>query len=922
MKVAPMRVLYVAIILCGSTLAVEFNRDVRPILSDRCYACHGPDSGNRKANLRLDKDPGPVVLKKALARITSTNKTLRMPPAYMGHEALKPAEVTIIREWIGSGGKYEAHWSFISPKKREIPAGINPVDFFIREKLQKEGLKPNPPATREALIRRASLDLTGLPPSIEDLESKESYEQYVDRLLASKRYAERMTIRWLEAARYADTNGYQTDGERSMWRWRDWVLNAFDKNMPFDKFTIEQLAGDLLPNPTRDQLIATGFHRNHRTSAEGGIIDEEFRVEYVADRTETTSTVWLGLTTGCARCHDHKYDPIAQKDFYSLFAFFNKVPEKGFVYNFGNEEPYVKAPTPEMAAKLAEHDVKVAKAQTTWDKKLPKLKKDIAKFEPAADWIPTEDLLFRNDGGTFAGKDGSTVADVKVRLDYLTPFTFQARVKPDEPNGAILSKSEDYWEGTGHGLYLVDGKVRLHIVFRWTDLGMRVETAKPISPGEHLIQATYDGKRKPSGVHLYVDGQEQELKILFNELSWPIDTKEPFRIGAGGGKRFKGEIRDIAVWKRALLPEEIVAVAGRDNAMRKKLAYLDAHPPQEFTDLKNANKEWESYYVSIPTVMIMKDDPGIRKSYVLKRGAYDQQGDEVQPAVPSALTQLSADAPKNRLSLAKWLVSRDNPLTARVTVNRLWQTIFGTGLIKTVEDFGSQGEWPIHQDLLDWLAVEFMDSGWDVKHMMKLIVTSETYKESSRVTPELLSRDPENRLYAHAPRLRLSPEEVRDQALAVSGLLVEKFGGPSVRPIQPPGLWNELAGGKEYQPDTGEGLHRRSVYTYWRRTIQPPLMITFDSPTRETCIVRETRTNTPLQALNLMNDETYVEAARALGERMEKSTDPVKFGVRAVLARDPKPQEVKLLTAAHKRLGKWENVASIILNLDEAVTKP
>lgn len=917
-----MRSIFLAVAIASTALAVEFNRDIRPILSDRCYACHGPDSGNRKANLRFDRDPGPAALKKALTRITSTNKTLRMPPAYMGHEALKPAEIAKVREWIDGGGKYEAHWSFIPPKKRDLPAGVNPVDFFIRERLEKEKLKPNSPATNDALIRRVTLDLTGLPPTAEELASKETYEQRVDRLLASKSYAERMTIRWLEAARYADTNGYQTDGERSMWRWRDWVLNAFDKNMPFDQFTIEQLAGDLLPHPTRDQLIATGFHRNHRTSAEGGIIDEEFRVEYVADRTETTSTVWMGLTTGCARCHDHKYDPIAQKDFYSLFAFFNQVPEKGFVYNFGNEEPYIKAPTPEMSSKLAELDVKLAKASTQWDKKLPKLRKEIAKFQPTADWIPTRDLLFRHDGGVFTGKDGSAVGYEKTKFSYLDPFTFQARVKPDEPNGAILSKSEDYWEGTGHGLYLVDGKLRLHIVFRWTDLGMRVETEKPLPQGAHLIHATYDGMRKPSGIHIYVDGQEQELKILFNELSWPMESKEPFRIGSGGGKRFKGEIKDVAVWRRALTAEEVSAVSGRDDNARKRLAYLDANLPKELIAFRDATAEWQKMYASIPTVMVMKDDPGIRKSYLLKRGVYDQHGDEVQPAVPGALTPLPADAPRNRLGLAKWLVSKDNPLTARVTVNRLWQSIFGVGLIKTVEDFGSQGEWPIHQDLLDWLAVEFMDSGWDVKHMMKLIVMSDTYKESSRATPEMMNRDPENRLYARASRLRLSPEEVRDQALAASGLLVEKFGGPSVRPIQPPGLWNELAGGKEYQPDTGEGLHRRSIYTYWRRTIQPPLMVTFDSPTRETCTVRETRTNTPLQALNLMNDETYVEAARALGQRMEQSKDPVQFGMRAVLARDPKPQEIELLTAAYKRLGKWKHVASIILNLDEAVTKP
>lgn len=917
-----MRVIIITIALAATMSGVEFNRDIRPILSDRCYACHGPDNGTRKANFRLDQSPGSEGLKKALARIVSTNRTLRMPPAYLGHDALKPAEVELIKSWIDGGGQYQEHWSFIPPQKADVPAGVNPIDHFIRKRLDREGIRQNPVASWETLIRRLNLDLTGLPPTLEDIASDESYTKRIGRLLSSKSYAERMTVRWLEAARYADTNGYQTDGVRDMWRWRDWVLNAFDRNMPFDQFTVEQLAGDLLPKPTRDQLIATGFHRNHRTTAEGGIIDEEFRVEYVADRAETTATVWMGLTAGCARCHDHKYDPILQKDFYSLFAFFNQVPERGFVHNFGNEEPYTKAPTPEMQTKLDDLGWLLARSRTQWEKQDTKLQKTFVKFEPAADWLPAEDLVFRHQGGDFNGGDGLVAGFEKTKLTYTDPFSFQARIKTNEQNGAILSKSEDYWEGTGHGLHLVDGKIRLHVIMRWTDLGLRLETAKPISPGEHFIQVTYDGYRKPSGFHIYVDGEEQELKILFNELCWPIESKEPFRIGSGGGKRFNGTIREVAVWKRALTRDEVMAVAGKDDRSRHRFAYLDAQPPQEYTAFREARAAWQKHYESIPTVMIMKDEPGVRKSYLLNRGAYDQHGEEVTPSVPSSLPQLAEDAPKNRLGLARWLVDRKNPLTARVTVNRLWQMLFGTGLIKTVEDFGSQGEWPIHQDLLDWLAVEFMDSGWDTKHLMKLIVSSETYQTSSHATPELLNRDPENRFYARATRLRLSSEEVRDQALAASGLLVQKFGGPSVRPYQPPGLWNELAGGKDYEPDKGEGLYRRSIYTYWRRTIQPPAMVTFDSPTRETCSVRETRTNTPLQALNLMNDETYVEAARELGKKMQTADDPVQFGMRSVLARDPNPDEVKLLTAAYQRLGKWEHVASIILNLDEAVTKP
>jgi cytochrome c553 len=906
--------------VCGQT--PSYNRDVRPILSDRCYACHGPDNNNRKANFRIDQSPGADGIRKALERVRSTNKSKRMPPEYLGHAPLKESEIQTLEAWAAAGATYEKHWSLIPPRKAPVPAGVNPVDHFIDARLAREGLPPNPQATEQALIRRVTLDLTGLPPAVEEQTSGETYEARVDRLLGSKRYAERMAIRWLEAARYADTNGYQTDGVRSMWRWRDWVLNAFARNMPFDQFTIEQLAGDLLPGATRDQKIATGFHRNHRTSAEGGIIDEEFRVEYVADRAETTATVWMGLTAGCARCHDHKYDPISQKDFYRLFAFFNQVPEKGFVYNFGNEEPYLPAPTPEMEAKLAEHDARLAAAEAEWRRLQPKIEEKIekssARYQPPPGWLPSEGLVFRHSGGSFTGGDGLTAGFEQTKLNYLDPFTFRAVVQSSASDGAILSKSEDYWEGTGHGLYLVDGRVRLHIVFRWTDLGMRVETKNRVDlsrPRE--IRATYDGKRKPGGIHIYVDGEEQELSVLFNELSWPIESKEPFRIGAGGGKRFQGEIRDVAVWSREVPPEEFIR--------RAYFAWLDQKAPPEIREArqrwKQARRDRDAYFATIPTVMVMQDQPGIRKNFVLKRGAYDQHGEEVEAGVPSSLPPLDPSWPVNRLGLARWLVSRENPLTARVTVNRLWQMLFGVGLVKTVEDFGSQGEWPLHPELLDWLAVELMDSGWDLRHVLRTIVLSDTYRRSAAVTPELLARDPENRLYARAPRLRLSAEEIRDQALAASGLLVDQFGGPSVRPPQPPGLWNELAGGKDYEADTGEGRYRRSLYTYWRRTIQPPAMVTFDSPTRETCSVRESRTNTPLQALNLMNDETYLEASAALAERMRTAPDPVGEGFRRVLGRDPQPREREIVSRLKTPAG-WTRAASLLLNLDEALTKP
>jgi len=1020
---------------------VEFNRDIRPIFSDKCYTCHGPDAANRKTKLRFDLEEGAKIElskgRKAIVagdplqsevykRVASSDPALRMPPAYMGREKLTDGEIGLIRRWIEQGAQWERHWSFIPPKRRPLPAveeknwPRNPIDAFVLARLDREGLKHSPEVDRRTLIRRVTLDLTGLPPTPAEVEaflkdaSPNAYERVVDRLLASPRYAERMAFRWMEAARYGDTNGYQTDGVRDMWRWRDWVINAFDRNMPFDQFTIEQLAGDLLPNPTPDQRIATAFHRNHRTNAEGGIVPEEFRVEYVADRAETTSTVWLGLTVGCARCHDHKYDPIKQKEYYQLFAYFNNVPEKGLVYNFGNEEPYIKAPTPEQQRHLAELDRNVADAEQHRQSLAPKLLEAQQKWEQkiarskTPDWTVTEGLTFHS---PLAGRRSlvevagcakdDTHCDLPVvdgpagkarqfdekhflesdgdvaNFDYLQPFTFAAWIKPESGKGAIVSHYEDYFEGQGHGIYLIDGKIRLHVVYRWTDIGLRVETADPVKLNEwqHVL-VTYDGKRKASGVHIYVNGEPQALNVLFDELTWPMDFKLPLRVGAGGGLRFKGAIGDVRVYSTALSPEQVATIPvqrsiheiaamppdKRTKAESDKLrfAFLDRAAPKEIRqardELRGAQKERQRFWESIPTVMVMADGKP-RDTFVLKRGAYDNPGDRVTPGVPSVLPPLHPEWPNNRLGLARWLVDRANPLTARVTVNRFWQMYFGTGLVKTVQDFGSQGDWPAHLDLLDWLACEFMDSGWNVKAMQKVIVTSATYRQISTVTPELLQRDPENRLLARGPRLRLGPEMIRDQALAVSGLLVEKVGGPSAKPYQPPGLWQELAGGKGYERDRGEGLYRRSLYTYWKRTVAPPFMVNFDSPNRETCTVRETRTNTPLQALDLMNDVAFVEAARKLAERMmteggKQPRERVELAYELALARPPKPAEMQVLLdtldgfeARYRRdrksakafvdhgdspqnskldareLAAYTSIASLILNLDEAVTK-
>jgi hypothetical protein len=1046
---------------------VLFNRDIRPILSDVCYTCHGPDKGNRKTAMHFDTEEGartPLAggglafvggdLKKSemYQRISSDDEAVRMPPADMGYAKLPANQIDLIKRWIEQGAQWQKHWSLIPPQAAPQPQVMHkqwprdPIDYYVLARLEREGLAPSPEADRATLIRRVTLDLTGLPPARAEVDaflhdaSPHAYEKVVDRLLSSPRYGENLAWQWLDAARYADTNGYQSDGVRSMWRWRDWVIGAFNRNMPFNEFTIEQLAGDMLPHPTRDQVIATAFNRNHRTSAEGGIIDEEFRVAYIVDRVDTTANVWMGLTVGCARCHDHKYDPILQKEYYQLFAYFNNVPERGFVYNFGNQEPYIKAPTPEQEARLAEFDHKVSGAEASYAAMKPEIARSQRAWEHwveashISDWNVSEGLIlhfpldgdlrettgvyerrmsFRHlpegappakpqdpaqplvVGGTngnlsfvpgkvrqaasFDGHDYINGGKV-LNFDYLDPFSFAAWINPADSNGAILSSVEDLHEGSGYGLYLRDGKLRFNFTFRWTDLGMRLETRQPVALNQwHHVALTYDGKRKPAGVRLYVDGVSQEFNVLFNELSWPLGEAQPFRIGAGEGPedRFHGAIADVRIYNRALTAEEAAVLpvletvpqiaalppAQRTPAQADKLAFcfLDQYAPQAVREARRsvsvAQAARDKYFATIPTVMVMQEGPP-RDAFILKRGAYDAPGDKVSAGLPHVLPPMPAGFPNNRLGFARWLVDRSNPLTARVTVNRFWQMLFGVGLVKTVEDFGSQGDWPVYPDVLDDLATRFMDSGWDVKAQLKTMVMSATYRQSSRVTPELLEKDPDNRLLARGPRFRLPAPVIRDQALAISGLLVEKVGGPPVMPYQPPGLWEELTfSGDAYKADEGEGLYRRSLYTYWKRTVAPPAMVTFDAANRETCIVRANRTNTPLQALNLMNDVTYLEASRKFAERMMKeggSTPEARidYALRVALARAPKPREQAVLVEAFNRfhtrfaakpddaahflsegksprdatlnqadLAAYTAVASLIFNMDETVTK-
>ncbi|MBI4601579.1 MAG: DUF1553 domain-containing protein [Planctomycetes bacterium] len=1003
---------------------VDFRRDVRPILADACFPCHGPDRAKRKGGLSFESEEaafaereGPRAIVRGdpagselYRRITAADLGERMPRPGAGR-ALTQAEVETLGRWIEEGARWEAHWAFVPPARGAPPATKDsawprgPLDSEILARLEREGLAPSPEAARETLIRRLTLDLTGLPPSPEEVDdfladaSPDAYERLVGRLLASPRHGERMAVPWLHAARYADTNGYQTDGERHMWRWRDWVIDATNAGMPFDRFTVEQIAGDLLPGTTLESRIATGFHRNHRGNSEGGIVPEEYAVEYVADRVETTATVWLGLTLVCARCHDHKYDPVPQRDFYRLFAYFNNVPEKGRAIKHGNSPPAIKSPTREQSEALARLEAEVRAAEV----RLAALEEETAaaqaRWEAALlgaaplDWAPGEGLAARLEleGGAegrigqAAAFDGSRSVDAAEvgAFGFLERFSCAAWIRPQgERGGTVLSRMTDEPEGEGYALCLEAGRLQVNLVKRWLDDAIRVETEEAIGlaagpDGWRHVAFTYDGSRVASGVKVYSGGEPLRLKVLLDELNQTFASKEPFRIGAGGGPggRFRGLIDDVRVYSRVLSEEEVrilaaaepvTAIAGtpaaarsRGQAAKARACFLETAAPARVREavrrLEALQKERERVVDAVPTTMVMEEMPVKREAFVLQRGAYDRPGEKVTPGVPACLPPLPEGAPGDRLGLARWLVGPSNPLAPRVAANRLWQMVFGTGIVKTSEDFGAQGEPPSHPELLDRLAVDLRDSGWDSKRLLSAVVTSAAYRQSSRVAPRLLERDPENRLLARGPRLRLSAEAVRDQALASSGLLVERLGGPSVKPYQPAGLWKELSD-VDYVQDSGEGLYRRSLYTFWKRTVAPPAMATFDAPGREACCVREMRTNTPLQALTVMNETAFVECARRLAERaMASRAEPagrLELAFRLVLVRRPLPAELAVLLEGLERhlaryrgdreaalallgvgesrrdegldpreLAAYTAAATTILNLDEAVTK-
>jgi len=1065
-----------------SSHRIDFSRDIRPILSDKCFACHGPDAPNNKSPLRFDTEAhafadlgggrraiirGNPEQSELVRRITAEEEGLRMPPVYSTHKLTKQ-EIERLTRWIAQGAQWQRHWAFSAPLRPPLPAvknkawPSNGIDAFVLAKLEEEGLKPAAEADRATLIRRLSFDLTGLPPTPREIDdfltdpTPGAYEKVVDRLLASPRYGERMAYRWLDAARYADTNGYQLDGEREMWRWRDWVIEAFNRNLSFDRFVTEQLAGDLLPNATLEQRIATAFNRNHRGNSEDGLVPEEYAVEYVVDRVDTVSTVFLGLTMGCARCHNHKYDPFTQKEYYQLYAYFNSIPEDGRFSNFGNSRPWMSAPTREqqerfrsLKAKIvlaeqrfAASQKKAAPAQRRWEKSL--------EASQNRHWFPSDDLVLRHafdENATLfvdanvrtpppeepAEASASPGDDTKVEIgfkdgvpehvasplgqgvaldgkvwfdagkaasfdyrdrvhDFKDRFAISAWFYPESENsGALVTRMNDdvteqennLPKGRGYGLFFVNGKVHFNLVGVWADDSFRVETENnlPVRTWYHVL-AVFDSLEPYDKVQIYINGQKQPLKVNNNRLFRQFaNNTAHLRIGGGGGPqwRFKGALDEVRIYKALPSPEQVAILSCPDSLahiaaipqpqrsegqrLKMRNAFLDAAAPaaaqSDWKALRELQHQRTALETSVVTLMVMQELPEPRPAFVLTRGAYDAKGERVDRGVPAVLPDLPKTWPNNRLGLARWLVSAENPLTARVTANRFWQMFFSSGLVKTAEDFGAQGEAPSHPQLLDWLAVEFQQNGWDVKALLKTIVMSKTYRQNSRLSPELAQRDPENRLLARGPRVRLPAEMIRDQALFVSGLMVEELGGPSVRPYQPEGLYKDLlfSNMTQYAQDKSEGLWRRSLYTFWKRTVNPPAMNVFDASSREYCTVRETRTNTPLQALNLMNDTTYVEAARMLAQRMLRESGPrpedrIALGLRLAAGRRPDEDETQLLlgnlrsqlayfqshpqeaarllavgakpsdaTLKAEEVAAYSVIASLILNLDEVITK-
>ena len=1028
----------------GQDMPVDFAREIQPILAKHCWNCHGPDEASRQADLRLDlRDqaiekqaivPKDVAKSQLIERVHSNDPEQRMPPASFKRD-LNDHQRDLLRRWVAQGAEYSKHWAFEPPQRiatsiafSQFPA-TNPIDYWVHERLKVEKITPAPAADRGTLIRRVSLDLTGLPPTLDELtaflddSSDNAYEALVDRLLATEKYAERMAMDWLDQARYADTNGYNNDEDRTMWPWRDWVIRSFHNNIPYDQFVVEQLAGDLLPNPTRDQMVATAFLRNQGHNTEGGIIPEEYRVEYVADRVHTTATVFLGLSMQCARCHDHKFDPISQSEYYQFFAFFNSLDEKQASYSKAvAAEPFIRVPSVEQEAAIQTIDAEIEGLKMSlldreknaafklgeWLtkhainefqvrfglEKLHHFSMDETDPKRLVDSVTAESFaLSTPEASRPEGKKGQSIQlqgqssiDLANTGDFdgSKPFAISVWVNPISNDGmAILSKMDEADSFRGYDMLIENGKIAVHMVHSWPDNAIKVIAQKPLSLNAwHHVVLSYAGGHKASSIQIYVDSKSEAVDVANDSLNDTIATTKSFHLGLREKTLpFRGRIDELSVYRGQLLPNQVAQLSNdqpitnvadwislptdQQNSEQQKqlqkhyLDYLDAEYSIWMRELESKTKERSKREEATPAVMVMREMSTPRETFVLKRGQYDQPTDKVMANVPNVLTPFPLDKPVGRLELAKWLVDAKNPLTARVAVNRWWQNYFGTGLVKTAEDFGATGERPSHPELLDTLATKFIDSGWDIKALQKLIVMSQTYRHESKVTSALVDRDPENRLLARGPRYRLNAETIRDNALAISGLLRNRVGGPSVKPYQPAGLWEDVTVERKgkYVADVGDGLYRRSMYTFWKRTCPPPSMMSFDAPNREVCLARRARTNTPLQSLVLLNDPTYVEASRLLATQMiqrggAKNEDRLDHGFRCCMARDPSQDEQKILleilfdssqrfranpkqaaeligigatpadsTIDEIELASWTIVASTLLNLDETISK-
>jgi len=1145
---------------------ISFNQDIRPILTNHCYACHGPDEKARKARLRLDNEkdakaalksgrfavvPRELGESQLFNRIAAADLDDKMPPSDF-HKQLTSEQMETLGRWILQGAEWEQHWAFIPPKKVELPAinnpewANNPIDHFIHARLDEEKMTPNEEADRRTLVRRIALDVTGLPPTpaqaaefVNDA-SPDAYENMLDRFLDSPRYGEHMARYWLDAARYADTNGYHIDNERFMWRWRDWVIDAFNDNKPFDEFSIEQLAGDLLPNPTTEQKIATGFNRNHMINFEGGAIPEEYQLQYVVDRVNTTSTIWMALTTNCAQCHDHKYDPITQKEYYQMSAFFNTITEKGLDGNSGNAGPMMDAPLPGAAKELVTAKTELALATEALFEPKRRLDRKFERWleEWANVWherwevltptiLVTEnetklDLL--DDQSILASgpnPDKETITfNIKPKSGRTTAFRLEALLDESIPGGKpgrsdkgnfiltefvasrveadgkqtplkfarafadvdqkdleirkaidgvedkggwsarghevagsrtavfVLETPLDLDEGASINIKLVhNSQYEQRVIGRFRISSTDTDEFAPVSKPdwyasgpyraldiETLASTQFPPEKEVDLLASDPGSLSQWRKLNFNagKVDLPAEkgvtyvyseftapTERTLKLKLGVERQMEVFLNGESIFKsddgKALRKDRIKLTLnlkeGKNHLLIKCIAHKDkshffykledeplggmpfdvlvplGKNPDSRTEkeMKQVTRHYRATHwdkwdglvkekdnvetkiavieEAIPSVMVMAEQTNdMRDTFILERGEYDKRGEKVEAGTPAALNAIPEDAPKNRLGLAQWLMADDHPLTARVTVNRFWQRYFGTGLVKSAEDFGSQGEWPSHLKLLDWLAVDFVESGWDVKALQKTILMSAAYRQTSIASPEKVAWDVENRLLARGARFRLEAEQIRDNALAISGLLVEKIGGPSVRPYQPPGLWKEVAYGgtfsaQVFKQDAGDNLYRRSMYTFWKRTAPPPSMMLFDAPNRETCSVRRTRSNTPLQALALMNDPQFMEASRVFAERIlteggKNTDDRIDFAYRWATSRDANRQEKDIITdilnaeltifkknpedakkliavgdstpkenLKPEELAAWSIVANLVLNLDETITR-